>query len=131
MFGLETRFQKGNRANPGGRPSFEEGGKAARAWLAAVVPGDPRKRTGAELFVEVLGTLGLSGDRAAIAEMLDRAEGRPAQALTIRDGDDNLKTICEFMTARSVKIGPPEDDFPQLTDGTEERLLNEPQTETA
>jgi Family of unknown function (DUF5681) len=118
-FGLEHRFKEGNRANPGGRPSFAEGGKAARAWLAAVVAGDPRKRTGAELFVEILGTLGLSGDRAAIAEMLDRAEGRPAQALTVNEGGDGIKAILDIFQAKSLEVGLPDDDgdLPQLSEG--------------
>jgi Family of unknown function (DUF5681) len=121
-FGLATRFQKGNRANPGGRPSFEEGHKAARAWLAAVVPGDPYKRTGAEMFVEVLGALGLSGDRAAIKEMLDRAEGTPPQSIHLSESQDNILKLCNIMTAKSDELGPPEGFIPrapELEEGAE------------
>ena len=115
-FGIDTRFKKGERANPTGRPSFAEGSKAAKAWLAAVVPGDPRKRTGAELSIEVLGAMALSGDRSAIKEMMDRAEGTPAQSILVNEGQDNLPLLLEGMArihAERYPAGTEDDDDPQ------------------
>jgi hypothetical protein len=117
-FGIDTRFKKGQRANPSGRPSFAEGSKAAKAWLAAVVPGDPRKRTGAELSIEVLGAMALSGDRSAIKEMMDRAEGTPAQSILVNEGQDNLPLLLEGMArihADRYPAGTGDDDEPQVT----------------
>jgi hypothetical protein len=123
-FGLEHRFKKGNRANPGGRPSFAEANKAARAFLASVVAGDPYKRTGAEMLVEVLGTLGLNGDRAAIAELINRAEGTPPQSIQVNEGQDNLLPILAGMARLHAERFPEgaeddDDEFPQLTEGSE------------
>lgn len=84
---------------------------------------DPLKRTGAELFIEVLGTLGLNGDRAAIAKMLDRAEGRAPISMNINEASDGVNTLIEIFQAQSRAIGPPDDedsdsdDLPALTEG--------------
>jgi hypothetical protein len=82
-------------------------GKAARAWFAAKVPGDPYERTGAEVTVEMLGTQILRGDRAAAAELIDRAEGRPAQALHVSSDTDPLTELCKLMAEEGRRAGPP------------------------
>jgi hypothetical protein len=119
-FGLATRFKKGEQSpNPGGRAAFAEISRASRAYLAAKRPGDPYGRTHAEYFVEILGSQGQAGDRAAIAELADRAEGRPAVTMNVNEGSDGIKAILDIFEAKSLEVGPPDDDgdLPQLTEG--------------
>jgi hypothetical protein len=106
--GAAFRFTKGNNANPGGRPKFAEVSKAARAFLATEIEGDPRERTYAEAIVETLGTQALLGDRGCASELIDRAEGKPRQAVEL-DQRDPLAELLQEMREESKRVGPPEE----------------------
>jgi hypothetical protein len=110
QIGLRTRFAPGSRANPDGRPASKEVSSALRI-LAALEIGTPVEiRTNAEAQAVQLWRMGQSGSLAAIREILDRAEGRPATTLNVNDGRvDPLKELIESMHRRSQIVGPPED----------------------
>jgi hypothetical protein len=79
-------FPKGQSGNPGGRPKTKLFSIAAREWLAAPNEENP-ELTNAEMAVIKCGKAALEGSLAALAELIDRAEGRPRQAI-----DANITT---------------------------------------
>jgi hypothetical protein len=95
--GAAFRWQPGQSGNPGGRPAFKELSNACREILLSPLPDDP-KRTYAEAIAERLAQAALAGNIDAAAELGNRAEGRPRQALEISDGkpDPLAELIAEF-----------------------------------
>jgi hypothetical protein len=124
-FGISTRFKPGNNANPEGRPSLKKMNEACRDRLARIVPreelvaaGLPSRLFGmsyAEIHSWVLAQEGMRGNVGALAEIADRAEGRPGTSLTVDQGQDDLSILIASMDFRSDEIGPAEGR--QLTRG--------------
>jgi hypothetical protein len=90
-YGLASRFRQGEpSANPEGRPSYKKQNEACREQLAAVVPLHELHaaklpahligRTYAEVNAWVMEQEGMRGNISALAEIADRAEGRPGVA---------------------------------------------------
>jgi hypothetical protein len=110
LIGLRTRFAPGNKANLSGRPA-SKGVSSALRILASLEIGQPVEiRTNAEQTAAQLWRMGQSGSLAAIREILDRCEGKPATTLNVNDGrEDPFKILVESMTQRSAIVGPPDD----------------------
>jgi|ERR1700723_654323 len=103
------RFEPGNNANPGGRPSFKKISEALRALLAAKPSDKFEITTNAELIAYRIFRMGKKGSLAAIREVGDRSEGRPNISIGFGSGNtDNLPMLLAGMYARSREIGPPE-----------------------
>ena len=121
-YGLATRFQKGNRANPGGRPSYKKYSEALRALVAA----DPDETfeitsNAAALAARVV-KMGVKGNISAIREIGDRCEGRPAITVHSDGSPDQLTLLIEAITERSREIGHPEGwQPPPLLESVEEQ----------
>ncbi|MGO9590055.1 MAG: hypothetical protein ACLP3K_08445 [Candidatus Acidiferrales bacterium] len=90
------------------RPQFPIVPHTARALLASPIPNDPRGRSFVEGIFERLGRMALTGDRGAMRELFDRAEGRPRQSSEISECEDPLRELIEEMNRMSDLIGPPE-----------------------
>ncbi len=74
------RWEPGRSGNPGGRPSSQSLNAAIRARL------DERREDGitrAERIAQILVDMAEQGDLRAIREVIDRAEGRPNQAVAL------------------------------------------------
>jgi hypothetical protein len=91
--GNKFGFQPGQSGNPGGRPKTKVFSMAAREWLASPNAEYP-DLTNAEVAVIKCGAAALDGDIAALRELLDRAEGRPRQAVEIST-DVRMRQIIE------------------------------------
>ena len=70
-------FQKGNRANPGGRPKDKPWADALRIALCR----DDRKALSA--IADIVRDLAMAGDMQAINHIADRLDGKPAQESTV------------------------------------------------
>lgn len=124
-FGAEYRFQPGESGNPGGRPKSAVLSAALRAKLKSDVVKKLTSRTFAEKLCDKLVEEGLDGNVNAIVAIGDRTEGKPAVTMSVNEGSDNLPLLLEGMARiHAERFGPPEDDdFPQLTEGTEDGVL--------
>jgi len=93
--GKPTRFQPGQSGNPGGRPSTKLLSDELRRRLAMRVPTAMAKRlrlrltaTYAEAVAATLIQEACEGSVAATHEIMDRLEGRVAQALRLDPASD-------------------------------------------
>jgi hypothetical protein len=118
-YGLASRFRKGEpSANPAGRPAYKKQNEACRAQLAEVVPSHELHaaklpahlfgKTYAEVNAWVMEQEGIRGNISALAEIADRAEGRPGTSLTLDEGQSPIDRLIESMEAASARLGPPE-----------------------
>lgn len=136
--GLSTRYKKGEPSpNPAGRPSLKKLSEASRAQqaeivpleelLAAKLPADLYGRTYAEVHAWKLGNEGLHGNISAIAELADRAEGKPGTSISINENPDPIDLLIVEMRAASARLGPPEGRVaPQLDDEEEVDEVTQP-----
>src|ERR1700733_12065903 len=106
--GVNTRFQPGNRANPGGRPRTTKLTEAYRALLALPVDAPVEIRTNAEAMAYKVFRMGMKRNLNACVEVGNRAEGRPAVSINMNDGPDNLSVLIGMMNERSEQVGLPE-----------------------
>jgi hypothetical protein len=129
-FGISTRFKPGNNANPEGRPSLKKMNAACRDRLAQIVPREELAAAGlpirlfgmsyAELGSWVLAQEGMRGNVGALAEIADRAEGRPGTA-SPDDGEQSpLAILIASMDRISDAIGPAENSPRQLKGADED-----------
>ena len=72
-------FEKGDRANPKGRPKVKPWADALRI-AASCEHGKDKKKTKLRAIAEKTVSMALNGDIAAIKEIGDRLEGKPAQS---------------------------------------------------
>ena len=84
-------FQAGQSGNISGRPKSLMAAAYRRALERKIV-NDPQGRTYADALAEKMVALGLKGDVKALAEVTDRVDGRPQQAITM-DGDGSGLSI--------------------------------------
>lgn len=77
------RFVKGQSGNPGGRPRTSLLSQAVRQRLSELVPDDPDGRTYAQKIADALVSRAAKGDAESFRAVGDRAEGKPAQAVSI------------------------------------------------
>jgi hypothetical protein len=119
---LPYRFPPGVSGNPGGRPKTKQINASARKQLAADVRKAPRIETEADLIVAAQLRKARKGDLGAAAFLADRAEGRPAVAISVDGGgEDPLIELIAYMHAESDRLGPPEATVQEvLTDGREQ-----------
>lgn len=123
-FGISTRFKPGNNANPEGRPSLKRMNESCRDLLARIVPREELAAAGlpthlfgksyAEIHSWVLAQEGMRGNVGALAEIADRAEGRPGTASPGDGAQSQFSILIASMSARSDEIGPPENSTHQL-----------------
>ena len=73
------RFKPGQSGNPSGRPK-KLLTEAYHAILGKQFPGDPKKRTFAELIAESMAKEAIKGKPQAAIEIADRTEGKTTQA---------------------------------------------------
>jgi hypothetical protein len=108
-WGAEHRFKKGEpSANPSGRPLCKEVNAASREYLGAEIGKSPRVRTNAQAIVFAQGRKARKGDLGAASFLADRAEGKPATAVTINSDTNNVALLIESMRGRSAEVGMPE-----------------------
>jgi len=120
-YGLATRFQKGNRANPGGRPSYKKYSEALRALVAADPDETFEINSNAAALAARVVKMGKKGNISAIREIGDRCEGRPAITIQGDGSPDKIMLLVEAMTERSREIGHPEGWVPPLLKSGEEQ----------
>jgi len=113
-YGLATRFKKGNRANPGGRPSYKKYSEALRALVAADPDETFEINSNAAALAARVVKMGKKGNISAIREIGDRCEGRPAITVHSDGSPDQITLLVEAMTERSREIGHPEGWVPPL-----------------
>jgi hypothetical protein len=115
FFGTATRFKKGEpSANPGGRPRSAKLNEANRNLLATTVPEEelikhrvPKRlwgRTYAEILAWKMAQEGLGGKIGAIAELGDRAEGRPATSIHVDGITDPMSELLESVNAVRIQL---------------------------
>src|ERR1700732_4720111 len=112
--GLATRFKKGDRANPGGRPSYKKYSEALRALVAADPDETFEINSNAAALAARVVKMGKKGNISAIREIGDRCEGRPAITIQGDGSPDQITLLVEAMTERSREIGHPEGWQPPL-----------------
>jgi len=86
--GTATRYRKGQRGNPGGRPKSRILSEALRSRLAETKQDDPEGRTYAEIVAANLIEIACSEGPGAVHaanEIADRIEGRPRQSIEVAD----------------------------------------------
>jgi|ERR1700677_2062751 hypothetical protein len=121
QIGLRTRFQLGNRANVDGRPASKEISSALQIIASLELGQTVQVRTNAEATAVQLWHMGQEGSLAAIREILDRCEGKPATTLNVNDGRvDPFKELIESMTHRSKQIGPPDESGEDSSDDNDD-----------
>lgn len=108
--GASTQFRPGQSGNPGGRPSCKLVSEALR-WMIATPLSEPIvARTRAERMAQILVNEGvLHRKLSAIAETIDRTEGRPGIAIRI-DSEDPLSQLVQQMVLQGEGLGPPPQD---------------------
>jgi hypothetical protein len=92
--GKDTQFKPGESGNPAGSSKARKLSAAYAAILETLMPGDPQRRTYAELIALGVAREAIKGKIQAAVEMADRTEGRAVQAFHIT-GDLNL-TVQEI-----------------------------------
>ena len=81
--GEPYRFKPGNCANPGGRPKSRLISAELRNKIAEIDPNDSQGRTNAEVVAEKIVEMAKNGDIKAIAEVIDRIEGKATQSMNV------------------------------------------------
>lgn len=92
-------FEKGNRANPGGRPK-------SKPWTDALMLAASRKDGDTTKLHKIAAKtveMALGGDMAAIKEFGDRIEGKPAQTTDL-NVNDNKRSLAEFSREELFRI---------------------------
>jgi hypothetical protein len=87
---LTHRFQPGQSGNPSGRPKSRSLSRAYREKLDQLVPGDAEGRPYAQMVADTLVKRAMKGEVSACAELADRCEGRPLQALAISREEEHV-----------------------------------------
>jgi hypothetical protein len=102
---IPYRFKPGQSGNPDGRPKYALLSKAYKHQLEAVCETDPQRRTYAEVIAETLAKQAAKGNIAAAAELCDRVEGRPRQAISVGREEDYVDTynIIERLVGRGTR----------------------------
>lgn len=80
-------FEKGNRANPGGRPKDKAFADAVRLVVNRTHDADPEKRKKLMVLAEKLVECGLAGEPWAIQQVADRLDGKPVQESNVNVSD--------------------------------------------
>jgi Family of unknown function (DUF5681) len=80
--GKKTQSQPGKTGNAGGRPRKLPLTEAYEKILYRQFPGDPNKRTFAELIAEGQAKAAIKGKTEATREMCDRVEGKVTLAIS-------------------------------------------------
>jgi len=91
--GNEYRWQAGGPSpNPGGRPKSRQFAEGARRWLESPSKKNPDK-SNADALVEQWGEAAFKS-LSALAELLDRAEGKPQTGIDLKV-DDRRRDVVE------------------------------------
>ena len=90
-------FPPGVSGNPNGRPR-EVMGAAYRRALLRKIPNDAEGRIVADAIAEKMIALGRKGDVRAIAEVTDRIDGKPQQAVTLGSDGSGIPIEIASMT---------------------------------
>jgi len=80
-------FEKGNRANPGGRPKEKAFTDALRLAVNAEVESDGQKKKKLRVIAERLVAEAMAGESWAVQQVADRLDGKPAQESTVTIDD--------------------------------------------
>lgn len=98
-----TRFQKGKSGNPGGRSIITP---LLRARLAEVDQNDRYKRTHGEIIVAKMVMMAKKGSNKAIAEILDRIEGKAIQPkIDLSPKGTREERLAKMMEAMQIMEG--------------------------
>ena len=113
-------WKPGQSGNPAGRPKLAPLSKAYREKLDEPCP-FMRGRTWAQAIATKMVRLAFMGNLAAAAEIADRAEGKPRQALTIAREEENVDTIGIIQRLAGLRTPDPEPGVvaPGSTDATQ------------
>jgi Family of unknown function (DUF5681) len=94
--GKATRWKPGQSGNPGGRPKKTPYADACRA-LADLTEEQVMERNPQDSFplavAKAVGCAALEGGVRALAELANRAEGRPAQAITQQSDESSIAAL--------------------------------------
>jgi hypothetical protein len=108
-YGIATRFQPGNNANPGGRPSCKAISEALR-FIVALAPDELRRfvpQTAAEKMAHGAVLEATKRKLGWFSEVADRTEGKPRIAADITTHDPLTELLAEVQRM-STQMGPPE-----------------------
>lgn len=95
-------FQKGNRANPGGRPKEKAFTDALRLELNREVGEGADKRKKLNAIAEKLVACALNGESWAIQQVADRLDGKPAQEANVTI--DDKRDATDWTRAELVRF---------------------------
>jgi len=94
------QWKPGQTGNPCGRPKPKLLSQALRERLAELAPDDPLQRTNAQFLADTLFQRAAAGNINALAELVDRAEGKPMQSMTL---NANLQSTKEERIANVLE----------------------------
>ncbi|MBM7483333.1 ribosomal protein L17 [Bradyrhizobium sp. USDA 3686] len=101
-------FEPGTSGNPGGRKKEKKFTNALNLALAEEIDKDGTKTTKLRIIADRLVTEAMSGESWAIQQVMDRIEGKPAQAIVGGDEDDAPikieKIVREIVRAPSREV---------------------------
>lgn len=95
-------FQKGNRANPGGRPKEKAFTDALRIELNRETGDGVGKRKKLNAIAEKLVACALNGESWAIQQVADRLDGKPAQEANVTI--DDKRDATDWSRAELVRF---------------------------
>jgi hypothetical protein len=100
------RFRPGQSGNPSGRPKYALLSRAYRNQLETICETDPEHRTYAEVIAEALAKQAVKGNIQAAAEIADRVEGRPRQAITVGREEAEGPNVYELISRIAGRSTP-------------------------
>lgn len=98
-------FERGNNANPGGKPKEKKFTDALRIAVSEEVTRKGAKTTKLRIIADGLVRAAMKGEGWAIQQVADRLEGKPAQAII--GGDDGDPAIRFERIVRTI-VRPPD-----------------------
>ena len=111
-----TRWKAGESGNPGGRPKTKIISQAIRQLLAELE--GKEQETVALVIAKSIVDQAKSGDLKAAAEIMDRVEGKPVQAVTVDANIAAVRALSDEDLVESIRR-----QFEELAEGVSRKSL--------